>query len=456
MTIIYKLKSLQGRGLISKRFLSTFNPEFAFEMSQSSIRFGRGVTKEVGADLAAMNLKDPVCIVTDPKMLHLPPMQKVVDSLTAAKVKFEIFSDTYVEPTDASLKQAIEFCRSKKFAAFVAVGGGSVMDTAKACNLYSCYPSADFEDFVNAPIGKGKPVPGKLLPLIAIPTTAGTGSETTGVSIFDHLATGAKTGIRDRALRPLIGIIDPDHTLTCSPTLTAYSGLDVLSHALESFTAVPYRSRITGAPSSPLHRPAYQGSNPISDIWSAFALRECSIHLTRSVEDNDPYSRERMALAATAAGIGFGNAGVTLPHAMSYPIASNVKNYFPKTGYDGATKPALVPHGLSVILTAPSVFEWTCQADPDKHLLAAAHLGANVNNVKPADAGRLLADTIRNLLSRWNFVPDGLKAIGYTSSDVDTLIKGTLPQRKVLDVAPRQPTPDDLGQLFSKSMTLFT
>ena len=158
-------------------------------------------------------------------------------------------------------------------------------------------------------------------------------------------------------MRPTLAIIDPDHTDSCSPELSAFTGLDVLCHALESFTAVPYRDRITGAPSSPQSRPAYQGSNPVAEIWSGYALQQCAKYLRRAVEDRDPAAREQMCLASTAAGVGFGNAGVHLCHAMSYPISSLVRGYRPLSGYDHASKEAIVPHGLSVILTAPAVFK---------------------------------------------------------------------------------------------------
>lgn len=293
------------------------DPEYAFEMAASSIRFGRGATKEIGEDLKGMGVTKNVCIVTDPNMLNLPPMKEVMDALTKANIQFEVFSQVQVEPTDASMKVAINFSRSKNFDAFVAVGGGSVIDTAKAANLYMCNPKSDFLDFVNAPIGKGLPVPSKLKPLIAVPTTAGTGSETTGISIFDLVDSGSKTGIRDRALKPTLGIIDANHLKYCGRALTAYTGLDVLCHALESYTAVPYHKR-GPAPSSPLLRPAYQGCNPISDIWSGFALQQCHKYIARAVEDDDPIAREQMALASTAAGVGFGNAGVHCNHYHYY------------------------------------------------------------------------------------------------------------------------------------------
>ena len=440
-----------------RKFSSGISPEYAFEMAASSIRFGRGATKEIGYDLIGMGITKNVCIVTDPHMATLPPFSAVCAALNKANIQFEVFSQVQVEPTDRSLKVAIEYARSKNFSGFVAVGGGSTIDTAKAANLYMCNPNSDFLDFVNAPVGKGLPVPSKLKPLIAVPTTAGTGSETTGISIFDLIENGAKTGIRDRALKPTLGIIDSDHLKYCGKALTAFTGLDVLCHALESFTAIPYFKR-GAAPSSPLLRPAYQGCNPISDIWSGFALQQCQKYITRAVEDDDPIAREQMALASTAAGVGFGNAGVHLCHGMSYPIASKIRKYKPSAGlgYDNVTKSAIVPHGLSVILTAPEVFRWTAVADYDRHLKAAELLGANVSTVKSTDAGLVLADTVLKLLDRWSdFIPDGLNAIGYEDADIDMLVHGTLPQRKVLDISPRQATPDDLGNLFMKSMKLF-
>eukprot|EP01034_Spumella_vulgaris_P029748 gene29748-36843_t len=256
-------------------------------------------------------------------------------------------------------------------------------------------------------------------------SAAETDGETTGVSIYDHTPTGAKTG------------------------------LDVLCHALESFTAVKFNERITGAPSSPLTRPAYQGCNPISDIWSGFALQQTSKFIRRAVEDNDPHAREQMCLAATAAGVGFGNAGVHLCHAMSYPISSCVEKYHPESGYEHSSKPQFVPHGLSVILTAPAVFTWTASADPERHLKAAELLGANITNRKASDSGLILADTIRELLSHWAFVPNGLSAVGYDSSHLAALVKGTLPQRKVIDVAPRQPKPDDFHEMLENSMKCY-
>ena len=313
-------------------------------------------------------------VVTDPNLAGLAPVQTVLDALEAARVEAVLYDRVRVEPTDLSFRDAIQFGASSAVDGIVAVGGGSVIDTAKAVNLYTTYPPADFLDYVNAPIGKAMPVPGPLKPLIAIPTTAGTGSETTGVSIFDLTALHAKTGIASRRLKPTLGLLDPDNTRTMPPEVAASSGLDILSHAIESFTALPYTSR--PRPASPSLRPAYQGSNPISDIWALQALRMVAQYLVRAVEDpSDDEAREQMILAASYAGVGFGNAGVHLPHGMSYPVSGHVKD-FRAPGYP--SDHPLVPHGVSVILNAPAVFRFTAAANPARHLQAAEALGANV------------------------------------------------------------------------------
>src|SRR5947208_707935 len=384
--------------------------EIAFEMATSSIRFGPGVTREVGLDLSDMKVSR-VMVLTDPNLTKLPPVATVLQSLTDNKITFSVFDRVRVEPSDESFQEAIAFASAREFDGFVAVGGGSTMDTAKAANLYSTYP-ADFLDYVNPPIGKGLPVPGHLKPLIAIPTTAGTGSETTGVAICDLARMHAKTGIAHPRLKPTLGIIDPENTRSQPAPVAASAGLDVLSHALESYTAIPFHQR--PRPDRPVLRPAYQGSNPISDIWSREALRLVARYLVRAVEDSsDDEARSRMLLAASYAGVGFGNAGVHLPHGMSYPVSGLVRHFRPE-GY--AVDHAMVPHGISVILNAPAVFRFTAPACPERHLHAAEILGADTTRAQPADAGKILSEQIVQLMQRLK-LPNGLSAIGYTHSD---------------------------------------
>ena len=345
----------------------------AFEMAAAAVRYGAGVTRELGIELADRSLRRAL-IITDPVIAKLSPARAVVDSLDANDVQWVMYDRVRVEPTEESWLDAIDFARGHTFDAIVAVGGGSSIDTAKAVNLYTSHPPADFLDYVNKPIGKGLPVPGPVKPLFAIPTTAGTGSETTGVAIFDLARLHVKTGISSRSLKPTLGFLDPDHTRSAPPAVAASCGLDILCHAVESYTAIPFTER--PRPDRPSARPPYQGANPISDVWSLQALRMVASHLVRAVEDpDDDEARASMVLAASFAGIGFGNAGVHLPHAMAYPVAGGVKQY----RAPGYPDHALVPHGFSVILNAPAVFAFTGQASPERHLQAAEALGAEVS-----------------------------------------------------------------------------
>jgi hydroxyacid-oxoacid transhydrogenase len=415
-------------------------------MAASSIRFGCGVTREIGMDLADLSARK-VLVITDPVLADMMPVQTVLESLESAGVHFALYDRVRVEPTDQSFMDAIAFAKQTEYDAYVAVGGGSTIDTAKAVNLYVTYPPADFLDYVNAPIGKGIPVPGPLKPLFAIPTTAGTGSETTGVSIFDLIRMHAKTGIASRRLKPTLGLLDPDNTRSMPPQVAASSGLDILSHAIESYTALPYTGR--PYPERPQVRPAYQGSNPISDVWSLQALRMVAQYIVRAVEDpSDEEARANMLLASAYAGMGFGNAGVHLPHGMSYPVSGNVKSYL-APGY-GSDHP-MVPHGFSVILNAPAVFRFTASSNPERHMQAAEALGVDVSRCQKQDAGRILAERITWLMQRLK-TPNGLREIGYTSSDIPKLVEGTLPQHRVTKLSPRAAGPEELSALFEDAM----
>jgi hydroxyacid-oxoacid transhydrogenase len=422
------------------------NREIAFELATSNIRFGCGVTREVGMDLADLGARR-VMVLTDPVVARLAPVATALESLEREGLDYELFDRVRTEPTLASFREAIAFAREGDFDAYLAVGGGSTIDTAKAANLYATYPPEDFFDYVNPPVGRGLPPPGPLKPLVAVPTTAGTGSETTGVAIFDHVATHAKTGIAHRRLKPTLGILDPENTRTMPPAVAAATGLDVLSHAVESYTAIPYRER--PLPERPVLRPAYQGSNPISDVWALEALRMVARYLVRAVEDpDDEEARGQMLLAAAYAGMGFGNAGVHLPHGMSYPVSGMVREWRPP-GY--AVDHALIPHGISVILNAPAAFRFTGPACPKRHLEAAEALGADVSRADPADAGRILADCITEFMERLG-MPNGLEAVGYRTEDIPALVGGTLPQRRVLGISPRPAGAEELARIFEEAM----
>lgn len=418
--------------------------ERVFEVDTSRIAYGSGAMAEVGTRARLLGMRR-VAVFTDPGVAGLPLFAAATSALAAAGCDVTVYDGSRVEPTNESWADAIAFARETRPDGYVSIGGGSSIDTCKAANLYATYPAEPLA-YVNAPVGEGRPVPGPLAPHIACPTTAGTGSECTGIAIFDHLPIATKTGIASRHLRPALALIDPDWTATLPPLVVACAGFDVLAHALESYTARPYTQRAAAPPGA---RPLSQGANPFSDLACVEALAILGRYLVRATTDpDDAEARERMMFAATLAGIGFGNSGVHVPHAMSYAVAGLVRDFQPR---DYPPDAPLVPHGMAVILNAPAAFGFIAQADPRRHRTAAARLGARVDDLDDPDIGAALADFLRGLMRRTG-VPGDLSAIGYTRDDVDALVGGTLAQQRLLANAPCAVGAPVLRDLFAAAL----
>ncbi|MEJ8566463.1 hydroxyacid-oxoacid transhydrogenase [Elongatibacter sediminis] len=416
----------------------------AFAVDVSAITFGRGCMRELGPQAHRLGLRR-VAVFTDPRVRELPPMRGALASLAAAGIGFEVFDEVRIEPTDRSFAAAIAFAREARVDGYVSVGGGSVIDTAKAANLYATHPAA-FDTYVNAPVGAGQPVPGPLRPHIACPTTSGTGSECTGIAIFDDLSLHAKTGIASRRLRLDLALIDPDWTRHLPRMVLACSAFDVLSHALESLTARPHTRR----PHEPgAERPLSQGANPWSDMGCARSLELLGKYMLRAIDDAaDDEAREQVMWASTLAGIAFGNSGVHLPHGMAYAVAGNVRDYRPP---DYPRTEPMVPHGMSVILNAPAVFAETASTSPQRHLDGARWLGADVAEAAEADAGEIVGTRLIELMQAAG-LPQGLAGLGYAASDIGRLTEGAAVQRRLLDNAPVAVDDALLNHLFSQSL----
>jgi hydroxyacid-oxoacid transhydrogenase len=422
--------------------------ETVLTMSSASIKYGVGATREVGYEMRELGGRR-ILVVTDRRVATLEPVTVALESLRREGLDVILYCETHIEPTDTSFKEAIRVAQEGRFDGYVGIGGGSSIDTVKAANLYATYP-ADFLTYVNAPIGKGTPVPGPLKPMIGIPTTAGTGSETTGVAIFDLTEMHAKTGIAHRHLRPALGIVDPENTRSLPRLVAACTGFDVLVHALESYTTLPFSRR--EAPAHPSLRPAYQGANPISDVWAIRAIQLVTRSMLRVLDNPaDDEARSEMLIAATFAGIGFNNAGLHLPHGMSYAVSGMVKYYVPE-GYP--SEHPIIPHGMSVVLNAPAAFRFTGPANPERHLEAARLLGVTGAGAEAGRAGETLAAAVIELMRKTG-MPNGLAAVGYTEADVDRLVEGTLPQHRVTRLCPRPFTHEDLHRIFLDSLTLW-
>jgi alcohol dehydrogenase class IV len=413
--------------------------ESVFTIEATPVKYGRGAVDEAGWELARLGVSRAL-LVTDPGVAAAGHADRVRESVERQGIEVVVYDGARVEPSLESLQHAADFARDCGVDGFVSVGGGSAIDTAKVADLVVSHP-APVMDYVNAPVGGGRKPPSPLRPHLAIPTTSGSGSEATTVAVLDLPELKVKSGISHRYLRAHQAVVDPELTRTLPGEVVASAGLDVVCHAAESFLSRPFDTR--PRPASPDERPPYQGSNPVADLWSARALEYGGRYLRRAVADaDDVEARGAMMLAATLAGIGFGSAGVHIPHACAYPIAGLKHEYRPP-GYP--QDHGFVPHGLSVIVTSPAAFAFTYDAAPERHEHVAALLGA------PGTGRDALPDALRALM-RDVGAPDRISAFGYSEEDVPALVEGARKQQRLLVVAPREPSDEDLAAILRASL----
>jgi hydroxyacid-oxoacid transhydrogenase len=426
-------------------FAFTETSDRGFTVGMPTFTFGPGVLAEAG-DNARERGCTRVALFTDRNLVDGEHVAKVKRSLAQANLDAVIYDEVTIEPTDASFQAAARFARESNVDGYVSVGGGSVMDTCKAANLYASQP-ADFMTYVNAPIGGGQRVPGPVKPHIACPTTSGTGSETTGIAIFTLTSLNAKTGILSRRLIPDIALIDPDVTRSLPTNVVAATGFDCMSHALESITARLYPRRLN--PAKGVARPVSQGANPFSDMLATQALALVGKFLVRAVRDaSDTEARTEMMYAAMLAGIAFNAAGCHLPHGLSYAVSGLAKDWH-VPGYPAGK--TLVPHGMAVVLNNPSVWRHTAPAHPQRHLQCAQALDADMTGATPDDAGEVLATRVIELM-RATGMPNGLSALGFGSDQIDALATGAEPQYRVIKNAPVDIGREELQSLFRAAL----
>lgn len=416
--------------------------ETVFTWAAPPIKFGCGALAELGWDVAHLGA-ERILVVTDPGVAATGLIDDVTANLRASGLDCGVFDEVAVEPTDESIDKAVAHAREGSWDGLVAVGGGSTIDTAKAVNLLLTHPGT-LMDYIAKPVGEGRVPDRPVLPLVAVPTTAGTGSESTTICVVDLLAQHLKAGISATRLRPVMAVIDPLTTLTLGPEATAACGIDVLSHAVESYTAKRFDARV--AVESPQQRAAFCGSNPISDLWCEEAIRLVGTHLRTAVANGtDVAARRGMMLASTYAGIGFGNAGTHLPHANAYPVAGQVRSYR-AAGYP---EMPMVPHGQAVASTAMASFRFTYPACRDRHQRAAELLaGPGAPVERGADA---LPDALHALFEDIG-MPRGIGAFGFTADDIPELVAGTLKQQRQLSVVPRSVSASSLRTIFEESL----
>lgn len=416
-----------------------------FTLGMPTFTFGPGVLAEAGDNAVELGLSR-VALFTDERLAAGEHVAKVKASLAAAKVDCVVYDEVSIEPTDKSFQEARRFAAEANVDGYVSVGGGSVMDTCKAANLYATHP-AEFMTYVNAPIGAGQRVPGAVKPHIACPTTAGTGSETTGIAIFTLTSMNAKTGIISRRLIPTVALVDPDVTRTLPSNVVASTGFDCMSHALESMTARAYPRRLN--PARGIQRPVSQGANPFSDTLATQALQGVGRFLVRAVQDpTDTEARTEMMYAAMLAGIAFNAAGCHLPHGLSYAVSGLVRDWHVQGYPEGKV---LLPHGMSVVLNNPSVWHATAPTHPARHLRCAEALGATTRGATPDDAGEILANRVIEMMRATN-MPNGIAELGFGEAQLDALAKGAEPQYRVMKNAPIDVDHEVLTKLFRSAM----
>jgi len=417
----------------------------SFTIDIPKVTFGRGVLNEVGERAKALTMKR-IALFTDPYLENGPYVASVKKSLKDAGLNFEIYSDIRIEPDDASVNEAAKFLRNGSFDGVISVGGGSVIDVAKAAMVCAKNPHP-VRDFFAPPIGEGRPILGPLYPHIACPTTAGTGSECTSISVIRIQELDTKFVFASPYMLPDVALIDPSCCDTLASNVVASTGFDLLSHALECYTAKAYTQ--WGAIKNPNARPLTQGANPWSDLAATKALEIAGKYLVRGVNDtSDKEARDQLMWGASLAGMAFGNSGTHLPHDLSYGVTHLMYN-ITTDGY--AVKTPFVPHGISVIVTSPATFRYTAEVAPERHFEAAQFLNADSKGALADDSGEILANRIIELMRQTN-IPNGLTGVGFIEKDISNLSNSSIRQARAIGNAPRETNLVDIENIYKDAL----
>jgi len=388
--------------------------ETAFTMATSSIKYGPGVTREVGYDMKKLG-SSRVMVVTDPNLSDSEPVTVSLQALREVNIETVLFDRARVEPTDTSFKEVIKFASSGNFDGFIGIGGGSSMDTAKIANLFSTYP-AELLTYVNAPIGKGQPVPGPLKPMIAIPTTAGTGSEVTIWAVITNTKDNYKMAPGGWKLLPKVALVDPMMTVSMPPLLTAATGMDALSHAVEAYCNV--------------------AAMPQTDALAMAAIRLIAKHLgPAAANGSNIEAREGMAMASLEAGMAFSSAGCGGIHALGHQLSSQCG----------------MPHGMAMAIMMPPLMKFNLIACVDRLADIAAAMGEKIEGLSKREAAEKTSLAVRQL-SKSIGLPTTLTEYGADSKLIPSLAKWALKDGD-LPGNPRVPTLEQIEELYKEAFT---
>jgi alcohol dehydrogenase len=348
----------------------------------NSVVFGRGAVTSVGE--SATMLGSRVLVVTDEYLACGRQGQAVTAALERAGVEFAVMTASVPELPRESVEAAIATARAKRPDCIIGLGGGSSIDLAKIIALALSAPGP-----LDAYYGEGK-INSPTLPVIAIPTTAGTGSEVTPVAVLSDPALSLKVGISSRFLVPAVAICDPVLTIGAPPSLTAYAGIDALAHAIEAYTAVQH-DRFED-----VSERIFVGGNLLSERFALHAVRSISTALPRALEDN-PDARVQMLEGSLCAGLAFATAGTAAAHALQYPLGAATHT----------------PHGLGVGMLLPYVMAFNAPATPARMARVSAALGCG-------DAPLAAAKAVHRLCERLG-LPRSLQEIGVRETDLPAM-----------------------------------
>ncbi len=418
----------------------------SFTVAMPKYTFGRGCLSEAGVRAGSLGMKH-VALFADPMLKDGPYVETVVSALKTQGISVDVFSDIRIEPDDDTVILASQFLVQGNFDGVVSVGGGSVIDTAKAAMVYARYP-APFGDYFGAPVGAGKPVPGPILPHLACPTTSGTGSECTSVAVIRVNSFNTKFVLGSPWLLPEEALVDPSVCDSLSSNTVASTGFDLLCHAIECYTAKAYTR--WEKVDDPLARTMLQGANPWSDMSARRALEIAGQYLVRGVSDSaDHEARDALMFGASLAGMAFGNSGTHLPHAMSYGI-THLMDDITTEGYEVASP--FIPHGISVAVSAPAIFRYLADAQPARHLEAAGFLGAKDIDASSEEAGEVVAGRIIQLMKDTG-IPNGIGSVGFGDDDTRALAESSFRQKRAIANAPRVATLDEMDGIYKAALS---
>jgi alcohol dehydrogenase class IV len=389
------------------------------------LHFGPGATRQLEEVAVGLGIKR-LLLITDQPLLRAGVVDPVHASLSEAGVNVELFSGGEPEPSLRAAFEAISVGRNFLPDAVLGLGGGSNMDLAKVTAVILTHGGTPGGYF-----GDGK-VPGPVLPLICLPTTAGTGSEVSAAAVLTDTENHIKVSILSNHLRPRVAIVDPLLTMSCPPKVTADSGIDALTHAIEAYTAVD-NARF---PLQPGERSVYQGKNPFADLLAERAIVLIGKNLRTAVRrGNDAQAREAMAMAATLAGMAFSNAGVAVVHALEYPLGGAVH----------------CSHGAGNGLLLPYVMRYNLPARLPQFARIAELLGEDVRGLSEQEAAERAVVAVERLRADIG-VPAKMSELGVVEGQIRGFAEKAFALKRLMRVNPREVTVEALEGILRAAL----